>query len=99
MWSLKGFFPHFFNVLLRAGGQVCKLYTSKNNIMHVSGYVSFQPVFVNNPICGLLIYIAAFIPSWKIGLATVLGGAIATLGEMVRTGLPKLKSIISNGCA
>ena len=48
--------------------------------------VSFQPVFVNNPICGLLIYIAAFIPSWKIGLATVLGGTIATLGEMVGTG-------------
>ena len=29
MWSLKGFFPHFFNVLLRAGGQVCKLSTYK----------------------------------------------------------------------
>ena len=82
MWSLKGFFPHFFNVLLRAGGQVCKLSIYKKKIHDVS----FQPVFVNNPICGLLIYIAAFIPSWKIGLATVLGGTIATLGEMVGTG-------------
>ena len=38
---------------------------------------------MNNPISGLLIFIAAFVADWKIGLATVLAGSIATLGEMV----------------
>eukprot|EP00093_Oithona_nana_P013120 13120.XXX_98632_94413_1 [CDS] Oithona nana genome sequencing. len=42
-----------------------------------------QPAFVNNPLCGLLILIATFLPDWRVGLGMVLGGSIATIGEMV----------------
>ena len=39
-----------------------------------------QPAFVNNPLCGLLILIATFIPNWKVGIGMILGGSIATIG-------------------
>ena len=42
-----------------------------------------QVVFVNNPISGLLILGACFIPDWRVGLATFLAVSIATLSEMV----------------
>jgi len=42
-----------------------------------------QPAFVNNPICGLLILIATFIPDWKVGIGMFVGGSIATICELV----------------
>ena len=44
----------------------------------------FQPAFVNNPLCGLLILVATFLPNWKVGIGMVVGGSIATIAEMVR---------------
>ena len=46
-------------------------------------FLFIQPAFVNNPLCGLLILIATFLPDWRVGLGMVLGGSIATIGEMV----------------
>ena len=43
-----------------------------------------QVVFANNPLSGLLILIATFLADWKVGLGMLLGGSIATIGEMVR---------------
>lgn len=43
-----------------------------------------QPAFVNNPLSGLLITMAVFlVPDKTIGFGMILGGSIATLGEMV----------------
>ena len=42
-----------------------------------------QPAFVNNPLCGLLIVLATFLSDWKVGVGMVVGGSIATIGEMV----------------
>jgi len=42
-----------------------------------------QPAFVNNPLCGLLILVATFLPNWKVGIGMVVGGSIATIAEMV----------------
>ena len=42
-----------------------------------------QVVFANNPLSGLLILIATFLADWKVGLGMLLGGSIATIGEMV----------------
>ena len=63
----------------------------------------FQVVFANNPISGLFILIACFIPDFRVGLATTLAGIIATLAEMLlqmqpwtamRAGLTPLNAIL-----
>ena len=63
-------------------------------------------MFCNNPISGLCILIACFVPDYKIGLATFLAGSTATLSEMflqlgpwsaMRAGLTPLNSILI-GC-
>ena len=81
VYSAKGCVPHFLNVLLRAAGQVSSILYYYDFL--IIFFLFFKPVFVNNPISGLLIFIATFVADWKIGVATVLAGSIATLGEMV----------------
>ena len=58
---------------------------------------------MNNPISGLIILVACFLPDYRVGLATTLAGSIATLAEMVlqmqpwtsmRAGLTPLNAIL-----
>ena len=75
---------HFLNVLLRAVGQVkhiLKLHCK--NFQVVKMYFVFQPMFVNNPLCGLIILAGLFTAGPNIGCGTLLGGSVATLTEMV----------------
>ena len=43
-----------------------------------------QPAFVNNPFCGLVIFASLFVQDYNVGLGCLLGGSIATIGELVR---------------
>ena len=58
---------------------------------------------MNNPVSGLIILVACFLPDYRVGLATTLAGSIATLAEMVlqmqpwtsmRAGLTPLNAIL-----
>lgn len=42
-----------------------------------------QPAFVNNPICGAIIFASLFIQDYIVGLGCLLGGSIATIGELL----------------
>lgn len=42
-----------------------------------------QPAFVDNPLLGLLILIAIFLPHPQVGLGCILGGGLATVTELV----------------
>jgi len=42
-----------------------------------------QPAFVNNPLLGLIIWIALFLPHWTIGVGCLLGGGVATITELI----------------
>jgi len=56
-----------------------------------------QVVFINNPICGLLILVSFFISSPEVGLACLLGGCVATLTEFLFGLHPK--ELVINGVA
>ena len=42
-----------------------------------------QLAFINNPLSGAMILSVLFATNWKVGLGASLGGAIATIAEMV----------------
>ena len=42
-----------------------------------------QPAFVNNPICGAVIFASLFVNEWQVGIGCLLGGSIATVAELV----------------
>ena len=64
-----------------------KLWIQRTTLPAIHSRISIfilQPAFVNNPFCGLLILAATFLnPDWRVGLGMILGGSIATIGEMV----------------
>ncbi|TRY69135.1 hypothetical protein TCAL_02513 [Tigriopus californicus] len=42
-----------------------------------------QPTFVNNPFCGAIIFASLFIQDYIVGLGCLLGGSVATIGELI----------------
>ena len=49
----------------------------------IQQFTFFQPAFVNNPLCGAIIFASFFIADYQVGLGCLLGGSIAVLAEMV----------------
>jgi len=77
----KWFIAHFLNVLLRSVGQVTKFKFIAKYMSSISWLL--QLAFVNNPIGGLLVVGVLFARQWEIAVGTLLGGAVATIAEMV----------------
>jgi len=71
----------------------CFLAHAANTFLRAVG----QPAFVDNPLLGLLILLAIFLPHPQVGLGCLLGGGLATLTELVMGLHPW--ALVSNGVA
>ena len=54
-----------------------------------------QPAFVNNPICGAIIFASLVVQKWHVGLGCLLGGSVATAADLV-SGLFKLCTCVED---